>query len=328
MFKYNNINERNLNVTYITHKEYFKLSKRNIEFDAIVGNPPYTKNNEDTVINSTKGSSIKKKDKNFYVKFIKKSEELLKEGGRFDFIIPNRFLSPSSHAAKAMKKWLQADYVMPDLNSHFNVATDIGSIGGIKVKKPTYPTIPYELPTKQIINRSWATPCPTVKPNATSITINDKVLTSALPKMVKDNSAKKPYVFVNISYKRYCPNKDSGGPLHFVTLVNKTDEHTGDRIPFATDAEAELNAWFLSYSKLGRFMTYCYSSFTLISSSLIHQGFMPIIPLVDPATNTAIDIGNDAAIYKLFDITDNEIKYIENTLINFTNPTEYDADEE
>ena len=225
-----------------------------------------------------------------------------------------------------MKQWLQADYVMPDLNNHFNVATDIGAIGGVKVTKPTYPNIPYELPTKQTINRSWATPCPTVKPNATSITINDKVINTPLPKMIKDDAAKAPYVFVQIAYKRYCPNKDSGGPLHFVTSVNSTGGHKGNRVPFATDAEAELNAWFLSYSKLGRFMTYCYSSFTLISSSLIHQGFMPIIPLVDPNTNTVIDIGDDTAIYKLFDITESEIKYIESTLLG--NVTFDDADEE
>jgi hypothetical protein len=39
-FRANNINEKELNITYITQSEFFKL--KNIKFDAIVGNPPYT----------------------------------------------------------------------------------------------------------------------------------------------------------------------------------------------------------------------------------------------------------------------------------------------
>ena len=38
-FRANNINENELNITYITQSEFFKL--KNIKFDSIVGNPPY-----------------------------------------------------------------------------------------------------------------------------------------------------------------------------------------------------------------------------------------------------------------------------------------------
>lgn len=50
MFKYNNINEADLNITYITNEEYFNLQEpqddEDFMFDAVVGNPPFSKNNK------------------------------------------------------------------------------------------------------------------------------------------------------------------------------------------------------------------------------------------------------------------------------------------
>ena len=45
-FKYNNIKEEDLKITYVTEEEYFKLDEsKPFLFDAVVGNPPYSKNN-------------------------------------------------------------------------------------------------------------------------------------------------------------------------------------------------------------------------------------------------------------------------------------------
>lgn len=66
LFKYYNINENSLDITYITIKEYFDL--KNKKFDAIVGNPPY----------SLAGNKTGKKGraKNLYPDFYKKAIEL------------------------------------------------------------------------------------------------------------------------------------------------------------------------------------------------------------------------------------------------------------
>ena len=47
MFKYFGINEDDMNITYLTEKEYFNLPEGNkFMFDAVVGNPPFSKNNK------------------------------------------------------------------------------------------------------------------------------------------------------------------------------------------------------------------------------------------------------------------------------------------
>lgn len=66
MFKYNHINEDNLNLTYLNEKEFFNL--KNIEFDVVVGNPPYTK-----------GSQL------LYTKFFEKALEV---GKLVSFVMP------------------------------------------------------------------------------------------------------------------------------------------------------------------------------------------------------------------------------------------------
>jgi methylase of polypeptide subunit release factors len=68
-FRGNNINEKALNITYITQEEFFKLE--NIKFDSIVANPPYVGK------------------KALHQQFFNKSVALLKEGGQLEFIQPD-----------------------------------------------------------------------------------------------------------------------------------------------------------------------------------------------------------------------------------------------
>lgn len=76
LFRYNNINEGALNLTYLTIEEYLNL--KNIKFTAVVGNPPY----------SLAGNKTGKKGraKNLYPDFYEKACEL---ADHVSMIVPN-----------------------------------------------------------------------------------------------------------------------------------------------------------------------------------------------------------------------------------------------
>ena len=76
-FKYNNIAEHNLNVTYITQEEFFKLEgiKDTMKFDIVVGNPPF---NDDQNQKENKGNYVSA-SKKLHLEFINKSLELAKQ---------------------------------------------------------------------------------------------------------------------------------------------------------------------------------------------------------------------------------------------------------
>jgi hypothetical protein len=69
MFKYNNIREDKLNITYITREEYFKLNKK---IDAIVGNPPF---NDDQNQKANTGNYVSA-SKKLHLDFINKALEI------------------------------------------------------------------------------------------------------------------------------------------------------------------------------------------------------------------------------------------------------------
>lgn len=74
-FKYKNIDESKLDVTYITKDQFFELRGTGMKFDVIVGNPPYQM--------VTNGNSNP-----IWHNFVLKSVDLLKEGGYLNMIHP------------------------------------------------------------------------------------------------------------------------------------------------------------------------------------------------------------------------------------------------
>jgi hypothetical protein len=108
-FKYNNIN---LDLTYITQEEFFKL--KSVKFKNIVGNPPY----QDNSIEDNQQNKI-------YNQFAKKALELVSETGTVSFVTPvavtnlsKRFSLTKTHGIK------EIDFTA---DKHFNVGAKICS---------------------------------------------------------------------------------------------------------------------------------------------------------------------------------------------------------
>jgi hypothetical protein len=90
-FSVNNINEASLEVKYITQEEYMNL--KNINFDAVVGNPPYNDSNNGNIP--------------IYGDFLKKAQEV---SNRVSFIIPSSFALSDERNGDEIRKMAFSPY--------------------------------------------------------------------------------------------------------------------------------------------------------------------------------------------------------------------------
>lgn len=263
----------------------------NMRFDLVSGNPPYKLNG----------------DKSYYIKFIEKSRSVLSDDGQFHFIIPNRFLSPSSKASKSLSGWLDVSYVMPTVDHHFpGIGTSIGVVGGKVSNNVEFKPVPFIFPNEQVVIRSLSEPTPIVNTSILSSGIVSKVVNSDFEKLsIHKKSSTKDYVFVEVSYCRYRSTTPRGGEKTLVTNVNFKNG-IGGYIDCQSDSDAKLTSWFLSRSKLGRFIIYCFANTSFATSSPVHHKFMPKLPVYT--------LSDDSEIYKLFKLTTEEIEYVESVM--------------
>jgi len=275
----------------ISSRKFLAGDLSHMKFDVYGINPPYNVDN----------------NPNYYIKFIKIGKELLKEGGMMAFIVPNRFLDPESNAGKSIHDYLELIKVYPNVKHYFpTIGSNVAAFIGKKTSNPSKNDIEY-LFTEDNVTVTWnpEKPMPIQSTNLKSAIIVNKIFNFEADKFSpKDSTSIQNYVFAECNYGRYCHTKEKGGKKALLCHVNK-EVGNGKYFEMNTLEQAELNAWFLSKSLLGRFITYCFANSKQVSWRTVRR--MPII------SNIAM---NDEALYSYFGITQEEQDHIYNQLVN------------
>jgi hypothetical protein len=253
------------------------------KFDAILTNPPYNVGN----------------NPNYYLKHVKKQRELLKDGGHYLVIIPNRFLAPFSQAAKTLRGWLRFHKVYPSLNHFFpGVATSIGGFYATKEEMEEFNECDFEYLKEGItIRQSLETPTAIVDPSLIRTEIISKVLNSDFGKLIESDGEN--FLYIDSVWERYRESTPKGGEKTLICRVNETNIH-GTKWVMESVKQAEDNAWFLSRSRLGRFVMYCFANAAQVNLGLIRH-----MPKLDSIEQT------NEYVYNLFNITEEEVQHIE-----------------
>lgn len=279
-------NEYELNYNEGNTLDIIIKDKWNIDhFDAIIGNPPYNKG----------------RNANFYVTFMKYSYDNLIDNGLNLFVVPNRFLIPK-HRANTSLNLFQVNYIVHTV-SDFNVSTDIGYYLATKSKVINNEKICCVFNEKQILNINLNTPTPTASNELQYKNLSDKILINSLDRLdfikcKKENMKEGEYVFIPRHWIRYAASKPKGGK-HIFNIIDTY----GDDGRFIKVNETTKNniIWYLSRSKIIRFITNNYASTVFIPPFIWET-----IPLIDFEKQYS-----DNDLYDLFQLTEDEKKLIE-----------------
>ena len=272
----------------------FLTWETDMKFDIVVGNPPYKIDG----------------DSSFYTKFIEKSGRVLLEKGLIAFVVPNRFLDPGSKSAKIIHNLFSLTTVFANLNQSFpGVGTNIAGFVGTKsteIKSKMTKVIFAE----SHIDWDMQKALPIQATSITGASIIDKVFNCDKEKLLLSREEPtKDYVFVDSAYVRYCHTKSRGGKKSVIARVNQTNEGIiengrGMFLKMSSESEADLNAWYLSKSILGRFCVYSFANAAQVSYRNLAR--MPKISNID---------ADDNQLFSLFGITPEEQDHIIDILV-------------
>jgi len=252
-----------------------------MQFDVVIGNPPYQKS----------------KYSDFYVCFIRKSAELLKEGGHFSMIAPAKGAQPLSRAQKPLQMvgWNRVEF---GVESYFpNIGTVIANYVGTKGESNSKLQVVVE---NNVVEVERGTVFPLLAQDATAYSIVRKffAFTQKMPftrKVVPDGD----YVYVSRLIGTWHPAKDKGGPYAMRAFVNEAPEQNdGGFLVAPTAKEAEHYKWVITRSLALRF----------IVNQCVRATFIP--PMFWELTPDLLSCANDDEIFKRLGFTETEINYI------------------
>lgn len=257
-------------------------------FDAVIGNPPYKKG----------------KNSNFYINFINLAINKLNINGINLYVIPNRFLI-TNHKCNIIIKNMQVELIKHSENI-FNVATDIGYYIAYKYNIVNNSNIKCIFKNDEIYNIDLNISTPT-KTNKLEIKkLSDKILYNDTNKIDfikgdKTKMDKNKYIFIPRHWTLYSSKKVKGGK-HIFNILNDFGDD-GRYVKYDINTKDKI-IWYLSRSKIIRFITCIYASSVYIP---------PFIWLSIPKINYDI-INNDKDLYEYFNLTEEEINLIEETI--------------
>jgi methylase of polypeptide subunit release factors len=253
-----------------------------MQFDVIIGNPPYQKS----------------KYSDFYVCFMRKSAELLREGGYFSMIAPAKGAQPLSRAQKPLEQvgWNRVEF---GVESYFpNIGTVIANYVGTKGYNGQRLTV---MLSGEEFTVNKGTVFPLDSHDKLSYSVVAKIFGCAdkMPFVRQKVEPTGKYLYVSRLIGTWHPDKPKGGPYALKAFVNEAPElNDGGFIICDSDQEVKHAAWAVTRSLVMRFaINQCGKA------AFIAPMFWSLMP-------NLLECETDADTFKKLKLTKEEINYI------------------
>ena len=256
------------------------------KYDIVMGNPPFQH-----------GSY-----RIFYLKFINLAYDYIKENGYLVYVIPNKILIPNG-VNKAIKKFNPL-FIYHTVNKEYfpSIST---TICGLVAKKE-----PYSHETNVIFSNGEKIidldePTPTQYNDIHLKEVSDKIFFGRDRKYLEALKLKPEtqHVYLHSVWKRYSPDKPSGGSHVFDIIEPPKVRAEGKYIEIPAGMDKSVFIWYLSRSEAMRFITKVYAGAMNVPAFI--WDIIPFIPIKSE---------DDSEVYRLLHLNPSDIKIIRESL--------------
>ncbi len=259
------------------------------KFDIVMGNPPFQNG----------------RNMMFYVYFIDLANRIIKDGGHLVYVIPNKILIPNK--ANESIKQFNPYFIYHTVNQDFLPTVISTTICGVICKKEPFTNQTVVQFSNGEMNVDLNTPTPTQYNDIYLKKLSDKILFGNNRHYFTVHKNKPPVESLYISrvWMRYSPDKPAGGSHVFRISPDplQGDDGSGRYVEIPPGMTKEMVTWFLSRSKLMRFITKVYAGAMNVPAFL--WDILPLIPLTSMS---------DAEVYSLMNMNTDEQQIIQTSL--------------